>query len=182
VGWSPNRTGPVGAAWYRTYTENSLTDLQPPRSRVRQADGTVRLGMGPGRLQITFDCADPARLGVFWAAAFGYPTPDVAGWHEFLRSRGRAEADLNASFAIDDPEGLRPRMFFQRVPEPKSVKNRVHLDLAAPATSDADRVQDIDVFVDTLVTLGATKLHPVRDDGGYFVVMADPEGNEFCVD
>jgi hypothetical protein len=99
--------------------------------------------MEPGRLQITFDCLDPARLRMFWAAALAYPAPDVEGWHNFLRSQGRSEEDLNATFAIEDPAGVRPRMFFQRVPEPKSVKNRVHLDLAAPAAGSSDRAEEI---------------------------------------
>jgi hypothetical protein len=138
--------------------------------------------MEPGRLQITFDCLDPARVGTFWAAALGYPVPDVEGWHNFLRSQGRAEADLNATFAIEDPAGARPRMFFQRVPEPKSVKNRVHLDLAAPAARSQGRARLIDAFAERLTALGARRLRAVRQDAGYFVVMADPEGNEFCID
>jgi hypothetical protein len=73
-------------------------------------------------------------------------------------------------------------MFFQRVPEPKSVKNRVHLDLAAPAAGSPDRAGQIDAFVRRLTALGAHRLRAVEEDGGYFVVMADPEGNEFCVD
>jgi hypothetical protein len=138
--------------------------------------------MEPGRLQITFDCRDPARLGVFWAAALAYPAPDVEGWHSFLRSQGRSEEDLNATFAIEDPAGVRPRMFFQRVPEPKSVKNRVHLDLAAPAADSSDRAEKIDAFAERLAALGAHRVRAVQEGGGYFVVMADPEGNEFCVD
>ncbi len=118
---------------------------------------------------------------MFWAAALAYPAPDVEGWHNFLRSQGRSEEDLNATFAIEDPAGMRPRMFFQRVPEPKSVKNRVHLDLAAPAADSSDRAEEIDAFVDRLTALGAHRLRAVKEDG-YFVVMADPEGNEFCVD
>jgi hypothetical protein len=137
--------------------------------------------MEPGRLQITFDCLDPARVGMFWAAALGYPPPDAEGWHNFLRSRGRAEEDLNATFAIEDPAGVRPRMFFQRVREVKSVKNRLHLDLAAPAAGIADRAGQIDAFAERLTALGAHRLRVV-DEGNYFVVMADPEGNEFCVD
>ena len=137
--------------------------------------------MEPGRLQITFDCLDPARLGTFWAAALAYPAPDVEGWHNFLRSQGRSEEDLNATFAIEDPAGVRPRILFQRVPEPKSVKNRVHLDLAAPAAGNSDRAEEIDAFAERLTALGARRLRAVKQDG-YFVVMADPEGNEFCVD
>ena len=109
------------------------------------------------------------------------PVPDVEGWHDFLRSQGRSEVDLNATFAIEDPAGVRPRMFFQRVPDPKSVKNRVHLDLAAPAVGSPDRAEVIDAFVERLTALGARRLRAVDEDG-YFVVMADPEGNEFCVD
>ena len=137
--------------------------------------------MEPGRLQITFDCLDPARVGLFWAAALAYPVPDVEGWHNFLRSQGRSEEDLNATFAIEDPAGVRPRMFFQRVPEPKSVKNRVHLDLAAQAVGSSDRAEQIDAFVERLTALGGHRLRAVQGDG-YFVIMADPEGNEFCVD
>ena len=137
--------------------------------------------MEPGRLQITFDCLDPARAGMFWAAALAYPAPDVEGWHNFLRSQGRSEEDLNATFAIEDPAGVRPRMFFQRVHEPKSAKNRVHLDLAAPAAHSLDRAGEIDAFAEQLIALGAHRLRAVKDDG-YFVVMADPEENEFCVD
>jgi len=118
---------------------------------------------------------------MFWAAALAYPAPDVEGWHNFLRSQGRSEEDLNATFAIEDPAGVRPRMFFQRVHEPKSAKNRVHLDLAAPAAHSLDRAGEIDAFVEQLIALGAHRLRAVKDDG-YFVVMADPEGNEFCVD
>ena len=69
---------------------------------------------GPGRLQVTVDCADPAALGVFWAEALGYPRPDVDAWHHLLRSQGRSEPELNATFAIADPEGRRPRLFLQR--------------------------------------------------------------------
>src|SRR5215470_4301231 len=121
-------------------------------------------GMEPGRLQITFDCLDPARVGTFWAAALAYPVPDVEGWHNFLRSLGRSEEDLNATFAIEDPVGVRPRMFFQRVPEPKSVKNRVHLDLAATATDSPDRAEVIDAFAEQLTALGAQKLRAVKED------------------
>lgn len=138
--------------------------------------------MAPGRLQITVDCLDPARVGTFWAAAFEYPAPDVEGWYNFLRAQGRPEGDLNATFAIEDPAGVRPRMFFQRVPEPKSVKNRVHLDLAAPAAGSQDRAREIDAFAERLTALGARRLRMVTQDAHYFVVMADPEGNEFCVD
>ena len=138
--------------------------------------------MSAGRIQVTFDCADPAALGLFWAAVLGYPSPDVNGWHDFLRSQGRTESELNATFAIEDPDGRRPRLFFQRVPEPKIAKNRIHLDIAAPAEPPGERRAQIDGYAERLVDLGARVLGPVNGDGGYFLVMADPEGNEFCID
>ena len=88
-----------------------------------------------GHLQVTFDCADPAALGVFWAEVLGYPRPDVDAWHEVLRSQGRAEPELNATFAIEDPEERRPRLFFQRVPEAKVAKNRVTSTLRRQQTN-----------------------------------------------
>ncbi len=137
---------------------------------------------GPGRLQVTFDCADPAALGVFWAEALGYPRPDVDAWHHLLRSQGWSEPELNATFAIEDPKGRRPRLFFQRVPEAKVAKNRMHLDIAAPASQPSEHRDQVEADVERLVRMGARVLHPVMGEGAYFVVMADPEGNESCVD
>jgi catechol 2,3-dioxygenase-like lactoylglutathione lyase family enzyme len=138
--------------------------------------------MKPGRMQVTFDCRDPAAQGRFWARLLGYPEPDVTGWHDFLRSQGRPDAELNQTFALDDPEGLRPRLFFQRVPEPKTAKNRLHLDITAPSDVPGERRAQIDGFAEALTSYGARVVGSVSDDGGYFVVMADPEGNEFCID
>jgi hypothetical protein len=84
-------------------------------------------------IQVVIDCADPARLAEFWAAALGYtPQPPPSGfgtWPEFLRARGVPESDWNSANAVIDPGQRGPRLFFQRVPEEKTVKNRVHLDL-----------------------------------------------------
>jgi hypothetical protein len=83
--------------------------------------------------QITFDSADPARLGNFWAELLGYvqqPPPNgFASWEEFLRGVGYPEDELYAAYAIVDPEQGGPRIYLQRVPEPKHAKNRVHLDV-----------------------------------------------------
>ena len=104
---------------------------------------------------LTFDAEDALRLATFWAAALG---SDV-------------DEDSTADKAFVEPTGWGgPTLWFQRVPEPKSAKNRVHLDLRAPG-----RVAD---EVERLVTLGAHVSH----DGGDLVVMTDPEGNEFCVE
>ena len=138
--------------------------------------------------QVTFDCADPDRLAKFWAAALGYkvqdPPPGYATWLEFLAAQGVPESEWNSASAIVDPEGKGARIFFQRVPEPKTAKNRVHLDLnvgGGPAVPLADRRQRVDGAVERIVGLGATRVGPMQERDEYWVVLRDPEGNEFCV-
>jgi hypothetical protein len=137
--------------------------------------------------QVTMDAADPTRLAAFWAAALGYevqpPPPGFASWEELLESQGVPRDQWGAASAIIDPDGVRPRIFFQRVPEPKAAKNRVHLDLQSgggpgvPLDEQRRRVQD---EVGRLVSLGATEVGEQADLGVYWVVLRDPEGNEFC--
>ncbi len=83
--------------------------------------------------QVTFDAADPRALGRFWAEALGYeedkPPEGFADWEEWLRKSGIPEESWNDAYALTDPEGKLPRIFIQKVPEPKTAKNRVHLDL-----------------------------------------------------
>jgi catechol 2,3-dioxygenase-like lactoylglutathione lyase family enzyme len=139
-------------------------------------------------IQMTFDCADPDRLARFWAAALGYkiqdPPPGYASWEDFLTAIGVPREQWNDRSAIVDPAGRGPRCFFQRVPEPKAVKNRLHLDvnaggeLGAPAD---ERRQRVDAAVERLVGLGATTVRTVEEQMERWVVMQDPEGNEFCV-
>ena len=92
----------------------------------------------------------------------------------------------NDASALVDPEGSRPRLFFQRVPEPKTAKNRVHLDVrAAPGLEGEARMAALEDEAARLINLGATRLArhepaPPMDVG--HIVMADPEGNEFCLD
>jgi predicted enzyme related to lactoylglutathione lyase len=105
---------------------------------------------------IVFDCADPKRLAEFWAAALGYPT----------------NTEHEAHAWAFDPAGSRPRLLFNQVPEPKSVKNRVHLDLGT---------EDVKAEVERLVRLVARKVRFVEEAYGGWWIMADPEGNEFCV-
>ncbi len=139
-------------------------------------------------VQVTFDCADPAALARFWAAVLGYvvqPPPDGFGsWEEALRAFGVPESEWNSRSAVIDPDGDRPRVFFQRVPELKSVKNRVHLDVRAGGPGE-DRMDRLAAEAQRLAGLGATLLRRVEPDGRMeagFVTMADPEGNEFCLD
>ena len=92
----------------------------------------------------------------------------------------------NDASAVVDPEGSRPRLFFQRVPEHKQVKNRVHLDVrAAPGLEGDERMAALEAEAERLVSHGATRLsrhEPAPPLGAGHLVMADPEGNEFCLD
>jgi len=133
--------------------------------------------MTSGRVQVTFDCAEAAALATFWAAVLGYPPPDIEGTHEVLRALGHAEDGLGNWYRIEDASGAGPRLAFQRVPEAKVVKNRVHLDV----WSHERGPQALDAEVERLVGLGATRVQSVTDEAGTFVILLDPEGNEFCV-
>jgi predicted enzyme related to lactoylglutathione lyase len=112
------------------------------------------------RLQIGFDSEDPEGLAPFWAAALGYQIGDFD----------------QAGTYLDPvpPDASLPIVYLQRVPEPKQVKNRLHIDLY---------VLDPETKIDELITLGATKLGGPQtgSQGGWWQVMADPQGNEFCV-
>lgn len=149
-------------------------------------------------VQITFDAHDPRALSSFWRDALGYVHPGppgvelpegadpLAAWDEFLTSVGVPESERNKSSAIEDPDGHGPRLFFQQVPEGKVAKNRVHLDIrAAPGLSGDQRMAALENECVRLVAIGATRLHreePAPPMSGGFIVMADPEGNEFCLD
>ena len=139
-------------------------------------------------IQLVFDCADPDRMATFWAAALGYrlqpPPGDFDSWDAFLDSIGVPDEQRHDASAIIDPDGGRPRIFFQRVPEPKAAKNRLHLDISASGgTHDiAARKHAVDAEVARLKALGATdERGSIEKLGEYWVRMNDPEGNEFCV-
>ncbi|MGL5817836.1 MAG: VOC family protein [Phycicoccus sp.] len=140
-------------------------------------------------IQVVFDAADPGALAEFWAAALaprGYAIPgppgDFADWPAFLAAQGVPEERWNDASAIES-DG-QPRIFFQKVPEPRSGKNRVHVDLLAgggpsvPLETQRERVAD---DVARLTRLGATKVGENAVLGVHWAVMHDPEGNEFCV-
>jgi hypothetical protein len=140
-------------------------------------------------VQITLDCADPAALAGFWAATLGYvvqPPPEgYATWEDALDAWGVPEEHRNDRSAVVDPQGAGPRLFFQRVPEGKVAKNRLHLDVrAAPGLGGGDRMAALEEEATRLVARGAIRLlrvEPDRMDAGH-IVMQDPEGNEFCLD
>jgi len=109
-------------------------------------------------LGLVLDCADPDKLAEFWSAALGYTTLGGAGNYVLLV----------------DSDGSRPKLLLQRVDEPKSGKNRMHFDIDTPA---------VDAEVARLEALGAHRAvaNAIEEHGNRWVVMADPEGNEFCV-
>ncbi len=141
------------------------------------------------RIQVVFDCADPDRLARFWASALHYRIPDppdgFGTWEEWLKAQDIPEEEWNSASAVEDPDGAGPRIYFQRVPEQKIVKNRVHIDLNVSGGAKVpldERRRQVDAEVERLVKEGATVFRPGSvERGEYWVVMQDPEGNEFCV-
>jgi hypothetical protein len=141
---------------------------------------------------LAFDCSDAARLMAFWAEALGYQfKPPPAGfddWSGYFRSIGVPEAELrgSADVYLVDPDGIGPQIFFQEVPEGKVVKNRIHLDLRVGGGREVPldtRRRRVEAEADRLAALGATRVRVYDAEvvDHYFVVMQDPEGNEFCV-
>ena len=141
-------------------------------------------------IQVTIDCADPGALAPFWAEALGYrvqePPGNFGSWDEALDAMGVPEERRNDASAVVDPDGAGHRLFFQRVPEGKQTKNRVHLDVrAAPGLDGEERMAALETECVRLVGLGARRIRRVGPDpplGAGFIVMADPEDNEFCLD
>lgn len=107
---------------------------------------------------LNFDCGSPMTVATFWAAALGYEVD--------------ADSDEDDAF-VRDPSGRTRGMFFQRVPEPKTAKNRMHLDVRPTGSMREE--------VDRLLGLGATVRGFIEDGGSFWTQMRDPEGNEFCV-
>jgi hypothetical protein len=139
------------------------------------------------QVQVTFDCTDPKRVGLFWCEVLGYvlppPPPGFADWDEF--ERGLPPEHHGSAFACVDPDGVGPRLYFQRVPESKVVKNRVHLDVrAGTGLVGAERLAALEAESARLQAVGATQLHVLPADGinESCIVMQDVEGNEFCLD
>jgi len=139
------------------------------------------------QVQVTFDCAEPERVARFWCEVLGYvvpPPPEgFASWDDFNRALPPEQQD--SAFACVDPTGVGPRLFFQRVPEGKVVKNRVHLDVRAGTGLVGDeRLRVLGAERDRLVGLGASCVRVMRADGvnESCIVMQDVEGNEFCLD
>ena len=115
--------------------------------------------------QVTFDAADPRALGDFWCRVLGYvreePPAGFATWEEALTAWGLPEERWNDKNAVRDPDGAGPRIFIQKVPEPKVAKIR----------AEAERV----------TALGAGVVNEATELGEFWIVLRDPEGNEFCL-
>jgi hypothetical protein len=144
------------------------------------------------RTQVVFDSSDPHRLAAFWASALHYEQEDIDRFVRGLVEGGRVPREYTIEIAgklrwrslaslrhPDDPVdergvGTGRRILFQRVPEPKTVKNRIHLDLLVGLEAQEAEVQ-------RLVGLGATVMGVHEGDEGSWTLMADPEGNEFDV-
>ncbi|KGN39667.1 VOC family protein [Knoellia aerolata] len=149
-------------------------------------------------IQVTFDAHDPRALSTFWRDTLGYVHPGppgvdlppeadpLAAWDDFLTQMGVPEDQHNSRSAIEDPDGAGPRVFFQQVPEGKVAKNRVHLDVrAAPGLEGDARMDALEAECARLVARGAARQRRVEPDPPMeagFIVMTDPEGNEFCLD
>jgi hypothetical protein len=123
--------------------------------------------------QVTFDCAEPVRVARFWAEVLGYVVPPLP------------PEDQGSWGACSDPAGVGPRLFFQRVPEGKVVKNRVHLDVrVATGLVGEERLAALEAECTRLEALGAARGQLLLADGENesCQVMQDVEGNEFCLD
>ncbi len=135
-------------------------------------------------IQVVSDCSDPAKLADFWAGALGYieqPPPEgYDSWVDLLKESGVPEDRWNDASAVVDPEGKGPRIYFQRVPEGKVVKNRVHLDVNVSVGSDDGRAK-VEAESERLRSEGATPIRTMEERGNFWIVMQDPEGNEFCL-
>jgi hypothetical protein len=139
------------------------------------------------RIQVTFDAADPQALASFWGEAVGYveqdPPEGFDSWEAWAEASGRPRETWDDYTARVDPDGVGPRLYFQRVPEPKTAKNRVHLDLDVSGdrgTPPEESRAMVAAAVERAVAAGATKVREVDEAGEHWVVLQDPEGNEFC--
>jgi predicted enzyme related to lactoylglutathione lyase len=116
------------------------------------------MGLMTAQIGLVLDCEDPQALAGFWSEALGYVNVGAAGTYVLLL----------------DPEGQAPKLLLQGVPEAKQVKNRMHLDID---------VADIEAEAGRLEALGARRVaaEPMHEHDTNWILMADPEGNEFCV-
>jgi hypothetical protein len=159
-------------------------DLRNGRASARLYGGSME---SVKQIQVTFDCAEPERVARFWCEVLGYVVPPPPEgfdtWDDF--DLALPPERQGSAFACVDPSGVGPRLFFQRVPEGKVVKNRVHLDVrVGTGLVGDDRVAVLEAECERLVALGGVRVRLLRADGvdESCLVMQDIEGNEFCLD
>jgi hypothetical protein len=138
--------------------------------------------------QVTFDCAAPAALATFWCEVLGYrpgdPPEGYDSWEDWLMKMEVPKEEWDEGALIVDPDGRGPNISFLQVPESKSVKNRLHLDVdvSGGSLSPIDqRKNEVNAEANRLLALRASKLAEYEQGDHYHVVMQDPEGNEFCL-
>ncbi|WP_045743896.1 VOC family protein [Actinoplanes rectilineatus] len=139
------------------------------------------------KVQITFDCKEPERVARFWCEVLGYVVPPPPeGFADWAAYESTLPAERQgAGFVAQDPAGVGPRLYFQRVPEGKVVKNRVHLDVrVGTGLVGAERLAALEAESARLVALGATRgqLLLADEENESCQNMQDVEGNEFCLD
>jgi hypothetical protein len=137
---------------------------------------------------LTIDCAHPARLAEFWAFALGYvqaPPVGFGSWEEWFTHHGVPEEEWDQGAYLSDPDEIGPSLSILQVPESKVVKNRLHLDVQVGGGRNTPwevRWPRVIEAVERLTAAGATVIREDELQGKPdHVVMADPEGNEFCV-
>ena len=138
---------------------------------------------------LTFDCENANTIARFWIVALGYveksPPEGWDTWEDWLRHFDVPEEEWDDGAGLTDPEGVLPNVGFLKVPEPKTTKNRLHLDLQVSGGRHLDqaiRTERIEAMVARLVEAGGAIQKRDEFDGALDpVVMTDPEGNEFCV-
>ena len=124
------------------------------------------------QFQVTFDCAEPERVARFWCEVLGYVLPESA-------------ENQGSWSACTDPSGVGPRLYFQRVPEGRVVKNRVHLDVrVGTGLVGEERLAALEAECTRLVALGAVRVQLLvaDEENESCIAMQDIEGNEFCLD
>jgi hypothetical protein len=134
-------------------------------------------------IDLTMDCTDATVLGPFWKLALGYidepPPAPFATRAEWVASYGEPPEDAAMGAWLCDPEGVGPRLCILPVPEGKVAKNRLHMDIRLSADGgESARATRLAELTDRLVEAGGAVLHRFEP---HHVVMADPEGNEFCL-
>lgn len=138
------------------------------------------------RFQVSMDCADPEAMTRFWCLALDYiPQPPPAGfdtWDAFADTVDMPVEERDKFGSVVDPAGIGPRLLFHKVAEGKVVKNRLHFDInIGGALRGDERRAKVREHAERLVDAGARLISEREDDFSWWIVLNDPEGNEFCL-